>query len=234
MSGRVTIDTSQHPLGRRNPAGVVDADRVAQGTRQALERRFDDVVHVAARTSSTCRVMLAAVANEATACSANWGRTRDCPTAATPASGRATRPTAAPTGRGRRRSTPRRADSDRWRNGAHPPCRRARRRMPRRERSRRLRPCGACRCGDHPSPACAGRSRRDDRSGRACGRRRGCRSRCPSSRCRRGRCRSRSRSPWCAVASADPPSRWVGSVGRSSGVMASLRSGRAPAHRPVR
>ncbi len=146
---------------------LVDGTPPASSTRTAsrsvpcepLERRFDDVVHVAAThqldvqrdvrpRSRTTRPRARRVA----------GRRRGHRAAGSRASGRAIRPTDARTGRARRRRAPRRAGTDRWRSAGRRPCRRVPPRTPRRRRWRRPRPCGACRCAGRRRPAPGGRS----------------------------------------------------------------------------
>ena len=126
--------TSQHALRRRHALGRrLDAHGVAQAAGEPLERRLDDVVHVAPRAqadvqrdrrrswrTTTRRARRAA------------GRTPGCRAAALSGIGRPRPRTAGRTGRGRPRRAPRRAGTDRWRSGARRPCRRAPRGTPRR------------------------------------------------------------------------------------------------------
>ena len=111
------------------------------------------------RTSSTCSVMFAAVANDAHGVLGELRVERRIAERQTLRhSARPTRRTDDRTGRARRRRAPRRAGSGRWRTVARRPCRRAPRRTPHRSRWRRLRPCGACRSADR-RPRCTRRSK---------------------------------------------------------------------------
>ena len=67
------------PLVRRDAARRLDAHGVAQAPGETLERGFDDVVHVAPGTRSTCSVIPALVANDDTACSASCGSNAGLP-----------------------------------------------------------------------------------------------------------------------------------------------------------